>query len=403
VIGAGVVGAGIARELAARGARVTVVDSAPGVGGGCSYANAAVLAPEHVGPLATPALLREAPVQMLRRPPAVRVHPSRTLVPWLGRLTASAAPHRVTRVQAGLRELAAQSTRLHCELAEQGLNPTLSKRGAVDVYLRAPRHPAAGFLTAGELRELEPRLGHSVAGGFHHTEEWVTESRSYVRAMLRDAREHGADVRYSTHVQRLVHAGRRIVGVTTNRGSIRPDHVVLASGLHAGDLAGQVGLLLPLRGGRGYVIDVAAPHEPVSMPIRLKEHRVVITPLEDRVRVCGSIEFGEEGRPADLRRADALLEVAVKAVPALRGRPVLDRWAGDRPCSADGVPAIGSSSAQRNLSVAVGHGMWGLVLAPVTAQLVAAQVLGGPPEQGPEPYGWLHPDRFTPRLARATA
>ena len=137
------------------------------------------------------------------------------------------------------------------------------------------------------------------------------------------------------------------------------------------------------------------------MPIRLKEHRVVITPLQDRVRVCGSIEFGDEGRPADLRRADALLEVAVRAVPALRGRPVIDRWAGDRPCSADGVPAIGSTAATRNLSVAVGHGMWGLVLAPVTAQLVATQVLGGPTGQGPEPHGWLHPDRFTPHLARA--
>jgi D-amino-acid dehydrogenase len=396
VIGAGVVGASIARELAARGARVTILDRAPGIGGGCSYANAALLAPDHVGPLATPALLREVPGQMLRRPPAVRVRPSRDLTPWLGKLVASATPHRAKLTQAGLRQLALESTRLHCALAELGLNPTLEKKGAVDVYLRSVRPGMSGMLTSQALRVLEPGLAPAVSGGFHHTEEWVVESRSYVGTMLEDAQDHGAEVLHHTNARQFIQASRRLSGVETNRGTIHFDHAVLASGVEAGYLARQVGLSIPLRGGRGYVIDVEAPQGTLAMPVRLKEHRVVVTPLEDRVRVCGSMEFGDENRPADLRRADMLLAVAARAVPGLKGQRVIDRWAGERPCSPDGVPLIGKTAATANLSIAAGHGMWGLILAPITARVISNELIDG---NSNGQYPWLNPDRFTPDMA----
>lgn len=398
MVGAGVIGASIGRELARRGARVVVLDRASGVGGGCSYANAGILAPDHVSPLATPALLREAPVQMVRRPPAVRVRPARGLTPWLGRLAASATPSRARLAQDRLRQLANESTLLHCELAESGHNPTLRKTGAVDVWMRRPRGTVEGMLSTVELAALEPGVA-AVAGGVHHSEEWTVESRSYVRAMLADAVTHGGEVVFDATVHRLVLRDGGVVALDTSAGPVEVDHVVLASGVESGALAEQVGLRLPLRGGRGYVVDVAAPARTLGQPVRLKEHRVVITPLGDRVRVAGSIEFGDETRSADLRRADALLEVATRAVPGLRGRPVLDRWAGERPCTPDGVPVIGGTEVVRNLSVATGHGMWGLILAPVTARLVADHLIADRPatDHGGDDPAWLSPDRFAPR------
>ncbi|MFC7490789.1 MULTISPECIES: NAD(P)/FAD-dependent oxidoreductase [unclassified Knoellia] len=395
VIGAGVIGASTARELARRGASVVVLDRASGVGGGCSYANAGILAPDHVSPLATPALLREAPLQMVRRPPAVRVRPASGLAPWLGELAASATPTRARVAQARLRQLANESTHLHRELGAHSLNPTLRKTGAIDVYLRRPRGRVAGLLSPTEVRDLEPGLA-PVAGGLHHTEEWVVESRSYVRAMLDDAMAHGAEVLFGAQVQHQLLSGGRVAALDTTLGRIRVGHVVLASGVDSGVLADQVGVRLPLRGGRGYVVDVAAPDGALAQPVRLKEHRVVITPLPDRVRVAGSIEFGDEARFADLRRADALFEVATRAVPGLRGAPVLDRWAGERPCTPDGVPVIGPTHAVPNLSVATGHGMWGLILAPVTARLIAGQAIDHRDDPG---LAWLSPDRFARRGA----
>ena len=390
VIGAGVVGASIARDLAMGGARVTLLDQAAGIGGGCSYANAAILAPDHVTPLATPALLREAPIQMLRRPAAVRVRPARGLAPFLGRLAASAAPARARVAQGRLRELAHESTLLHQELADRGVSPTLRKTGAIDVYLRAPRHGLAQLLSPRDLRTLEPRLA-AVVGGTHHRDEWTLESRSYVSATLADAASHGAVVRFATHVERLDVHRDGAVEVVTALETIRAGHLVLAAGLASTALARQVGLHLPLRGGRGYVVDLAADGDLPRLPIRIKEHRIVVTPLADRVRVCGSIEFGNESRRVDLTRADALLAVATTVLPELAGRPVLDRWAGERPCTRDGIPVIGTSREVPSVSVATGHGMWGLILAPVTAQLISAPLLGG--ARSPS-LDWLAPDRF---------
>jgi D-amino-acid dehydrogenase len=293
VIGAGAVGAATARSFAAGGVSVTVVDRASGVGGGCSYANAGILAPDHVMPLATPALLLEAPVQMLRRPPAVRVGPARGLGSWLAHLTASATPARARLLTTRLQDLAHASTRLHVELAEQGLNPTLRKSGAIEVYLRPTKSgTATNALSPAELHDLEPGLANVVAG-FHRTDEWTVESRSFVQSMLDDARRHGADVRFSTTVGAFVRDGDgRITSVQTDQGRVHADHVVLASGLDSAALAQQVGLTLPIRGGRGYVIDVAGGGDILRTPVRLKEHRVVVTPASrpdprlrlDRVR-----------------------------------------------------------------------------------------------------------------------
>ncbi|MEV0283465.1 FAD-dependent oxidoreductase [Kribbella sp. NPDC050820] len=391
VIGLGVVGASVTRELARQGLSVLAVDRAQGVGGGCSYANAAILAPSHVTPLATPALLREAPVQMVRRPPAVRVRPDLRLLPWLGRLASAAG--RADAVEAKLRDLAFESTQLHCQLASDGLNPTLRKTGALDVFMQQPRRRQTALLTAVALRQREPALARVVAGTYD-SEEWTLESRSFVTSMLADADAAGAVTSFGTTVERVVIRSGRVAGVQVDGREIPANHVVLAAGLQSAELAAQAGVRLPLRGGRGHVVDVSVPHRGPKIPVRLKEHRIVITPLDDRVRVCGAIEFGKETRPVDQRRGEALRELAIKVLPVLADCPVVDRWSGERPCTWDGVPVIGMSNLVPNLAVATGHGMWGMILAPITGRLVSQAIANSSPTED-----WLSPDRFTPKAA----
>ena len=395
IIGAGGVGACIAQQLAFQGQSVVVVDAADGIGGGCSYANAGILAPSHVGPLATPALLKEAPAQMLRQPPAVRVDPDPRLAPWLSALTASAVPGRAQRGTDRLRQLAHLSTALHLELAEAGLSSTLHKTGAVDVYLQQPRPTPPGFMTADELRSLEPSVARA-SGGTHEDAEWVMDSRSFVTSMLEDARRHGAEVRFGAWVTEIVVEAGRAQAVQTTKGTLSTQHVVLAAGLGSRELAARAGVHLPLRGGRGYVVDVAKPADAPQMPVRVKDHRIVVTPMAEWVRVAGSIEFGREGRPVDASRGKALLEVAATVLPCLQGATILDLWGGDRPCTPDGLPIIGAPESLPNLHVAAGHGMWGMILAPISAALTRDRILDGQPDPV---SSWLRPDRF-PRWVR---
>ncbi|WP_297746688.1 FAD-binding oxidoreductase [uncultured Tessaracoccus sp.] len=393
VVGAGVVGASIAQQLARAGRDVVVVDAADDIGGGCSYANAGILAPDHVGPLATPALLLEAPQQMLRRPPAVTVGLDPSLVPFLTSLMLSAAPARAKRGSERLRQLAWTSVRMHQELADAGLSPHLTKTGALNIYT-THQSPRPGLIDGDAVSELEPAVVGACAGTVEQ-EEWTLGPRGYIKAMLDDAARHGADLRQSTRVTKLASDGGRVVEAHTEQHIIRADHVILATGLGGIALAAQVGIRLPIRGGRGYIVDLEVPDGAPRMPVRFQHHRVVVTPILDRVRVAGALEFGDESRPKDLSRADDLLEVAARHMPVLGSAKVIERWAGDRPCSSDGLPIIGTSSALPNLHVAAGHGMWGMILAPVTADIIRDAVITG----DANPTGrWLGPDRFQRRL-----
>lgn len=382
VVGAGVVGATVAMEAARSGRTVTVVDAAGDVGGGCSYANAALLAPDHVTPLATPAALRDAGRQLVRRPPALTVRPQPSLLPWLTKLALSARGKRARAGAAALSEWAHRSADRHAAWAADGRSSTFNRTGAIDIRLRRP-----GGLTPAELIALEPSLG-AVAGGVHHRDEAVTESRTYVREMLAQARAHGARIEFGQRVEGLERRGDRVTGVRVATGVVPADQVVLCTGL-AADLAAEVGLRLPLRGGRGYVIDLQPSGDTPRMAVRLPEHRVVVTPLADRVRVAGAMDFGREGRPVDLTRARQLVGAAARGIPALAERPVIDLWAGERPCTSDGLPIIGRTEAAPRLSLALGHGMWGLILAPVTAEQIIAGF-----SAAPEPDHPFSPDRF---------
>ncbi len=385
VVGAGVIGATTAYQLAQHGSDVLVLESGRDVGAGCSYANAGVIAPDHVGPLATPALVAEGARQLFSRPPAVRVTPRPTLLPWLAGVIASARAARSGPATQVLRSLAHRSAALHADYASRGLSSTYRKTGALEVYLERTGH---GDLDPHAARALVPSLG-PVTGAHRSPDEAVVESRAYVRSMLEAAAEAGADIRFGCDVERLTLSDGAVTGVVGGHRARHAHQVVLATGLATPRLARQAGLRLPMRGGRGYVVDVRADGAP-DLPVRLKERRMVITPFRDRLRVCGLMQFGAERAPLRRARVGAMLEMLGRALPGVRVDKVIDTWVGERPCTRDGMPVIGRSARVPGLTLAAGHGMWGLILSPVTAEIVTAQLLDG---ANPDTE-LLSPDRF---------
>jgi D-amino-acid dehydrogenase len=123
----------------------------------------------------------------------------------------------------------------------------------------------------------------------------------------------------------------------------------------------------------------------------MAERRVVATPLEGRLRLAGTLELTGTDQGVDARRVDAIVAAARRALPHLASRRTLEVWRGLRPCTPDGLPAIGRAPRVENAVLATGHGMWGLQLAPLTARLVAALVSG---ERPAHDLGPLRPDRF---------
>jgi glycine/D-amino acid oxidase-like deaminating enzyme len=163
--------------------------------------------------------------------------------------------------------------------------------------------------------------------------------------------------------------------VTTDTGERRHDAVVVATGVWLGALARRFGVRQPVQAGRGYSFSVPVERMPAG-PLYFPQQRVACTPLGNRLRVAGMMEFRRPDEPLDPRRITAIVD-AVR--PFLSGVDLDDRqdeWVGSRPCTGDGLPLLGGTTSPR-VFVAGGHGMWGIALGPVTGMLMAQTVLKG--------------------------
>jgi D-amino-acid dehydrogenase len=408
IVGGGVIGAMTALELAEQGASVVVLERGAELAWGCSAGNAGIVGASHVTPLATPAAVRDGIRWMLRPDSPFFVRPRLGVIPWLTRFVASATPAQVQRSAATLQAMATRSAQRHAELDRAGLDAGYHQGGLLDVFRSQPAFDtaradaAAGeALTATEVATLAPQLGGGdVVGGVFHREEAHCDPLRFVLAVGAWAAALGVSVRTRTEVLGVRRHGERISALQTTQGELLVDEVVLAAGVWSGQLARELDLALPLEGGKGYHVDVEAQLGDPSFPIWLHEHRVVITPNGPRTRLAGTLELTGTDQSIDPRRVDAIVDAATHALPALASRPRLHVWRGLRPCTPDGLPVIGRAPGADNVTIATGHGMWGLQLAPITAELVASIIREQPSAVDLSP---LRADRFDPPWRHVTA
>ncbi|WP_168582762.1 NAD(P)/FAD-dependent oxidoreductase [Gephyromycinifex aptenodytis] len=413
IIGAGVVGVTIAWELARRGVQVSVVDAADGPGGACSHANAGLIAPGHVDALATPATLIEGLSSLHRRTGPFRLSPHPAVLPYALRMARSSTPARAQRHGDLLRELAVESLHRHVELPRLGVQTGIRRAGSLDVLSSKARAAAARaeaarpgdqrrdvtlaghdthagqLLNAEQVAALEPALA-PVPGAIRHSQDAHVDSREYLAGMVRACAELGVPVRWGVRVRRLERCSGARLELVAPGVRMEADHVVIAAGLESARIGASLGLRLPLISGKGYVVDLADSGVELGRPVTFMEDRVVATPYDDVLRLCGTFELGGVPDTIDARRVEGILAVGRRRLPGLRTDNVVQMWAGQRPCSADGMPLIGRSRVHPGVAVAAGHGMWGLTLAPATARLVADDLC----EQRGVPAP-LSADRFT--------
>jgi D-amino-acid dehydrogenase len=182
-------------------------------------------------------------------------------------------------------------------------------------------------------------------------------------------------------VQSVVVESGRATGVRLENGEVEGcDAVVLATGPYGANIARRLGVRLPLQPGKGYHRDVGiGPNGAPALRIAcvLIESSVFCTPLYTFVRFAGTMEFSGVNRVLRPRRLRQLTRAARAAFPGLGTARASSEWCGLRPMSVDGLPIVGPLGGVEGLSVATGHGMLGLTLAPVTGQIIARLVLEG--------------------------
>lgn len=397
VVGAGMVGLATAWFLQERGVDVEVLERRH-VGAGSSWGNAGWLTPALVTPLPEPAVLRYGVRAVLD--PASPVYVPPRVQPRLWRFLATFARHcTASRWQRGVEayhDVVRQALAAFDQLAADGVDATTrpaepllacfattaARDGLLDELAELDalgQKVAHDVLTPAQARERVPVLtDHVVSAVALHDQRFLDPPR-YVAALADAVRACGGTVTEGAPVVDIRDDGPHVV-VATRDDVRRYDAVVVATGAWLPELAARFGVRVPVQAGRGYSFTVPADPMPVS-PVYLPAQRVACTPLGERLRIAGMMEFRGPDEPLDGRRIRAIVD-AVR--PFLRGVDLEDRrdeWVGSRPCTPDGLPLIGATSSPR-VFAAGGHGMWGIVLGPVTGRLVAHAVVTGeePPE-----------------------
>jgi glycine oxidase len=347
VIGAGIVGCAVAYELARRGASVQIVDDRP-AGMGATQASAGVLAPYIEG-------REDGPLLHL----AIK---SLDLYDGFVARVTSISGLPVTYRRDGTLDIAADEAalgRLRTSAAH------LANRGV-----------AAQLLDAQAVRAEEPYLSEEVLGGLVIPSHGYVVASELTRALAGAARRHGAQLIERGRVKKISRSGGDLV-VATERGSLTGNGVVIAAGSWSGQIEiGGVESHLPVRPVRGQLLHLAWQGQILRRT--LWGDRCYLVPWQDGTLLVGATveEAGFDERTTTAGVRD-LIDAACELVPHAWTAGFLAARAGLRPASSDGLPIIGCSAVLPNLMYATGHYRNGVLLAPLTAQLVADAMLDG--------------------------
>jgi thiazole synthase len=336
IVGGGVVGLAIAVELKRQGAKVTVISK--DFTQAASHAAAGMLAP-----LAEK--LSSSPLLDL----CLR---SRWLYPeWTQKL------EELTGIDTGY---------LPCGI----LAPTYSQPSKLEANLEDPR---TVWLDREAINLYQPGLSDLVAGGWWYPEDGQVDNRCLMRSLLQAAQTLGIELKEGVSVKAIQQKQGRVDGVLTDGGQLTAEQYVLAAGSWSRQL-----LPLPVRPVKGQMLSLRMPqklHQPFPLQRVLFGEDIYLVPRQDGRLIVGAtvedVDWTPFNTPSGIQ---SLLAKTIKLYPAAADWQIEEFWWGFRPGTPDELPILGRSACE-NLFLATGHYRNGILLAPITASLMADLIL----------------------------
>lgn len=393
VVGAGIVGVCTAWHLLRRGVDVTLIDrDEPGLG--CSYGNAGALSFGSVAPLAMPGVMRDA-LSMLLDPAAPLRIPLSYLpkaAPWLWRFVRASQPDEVRRISNVLSSVLAHSIEKHIEILGEVGAPELAHRtGQLHLYpdeqwlakdtmswaLRREHGLRIERLGRGEILELEPEVGPDYTVAMFTPDQGMSVNPyRQVTAIASDfARRGGRVVR--DRVTAIEVEADSVRAVRGENAVYACNHAVICAGAWSMQLLAGLGYALPLESQRGYHVTVPSSEVKISRPVVAADRKVFLTPMEEGLRVAGTVEFGGLTRAPTRKRAEYLVRDLSRVFPRARIPADWSYWMGHRPCFPDTLPVMGQSR-HRGLWFNFGHGHLGLTMSAPSGEILARAICREP-------------------------
>jgi glycine oxidase len=372
IIGGGIIGLSLSIELRKRGASVLVVErgepgreashAAGGMLVNCLFETPAVLQPlatasARMYPEFVYELQLESGTNVDLRDQGTILFLSSKHIRQLGLSAAALAPADWGELEPALSKLTLDQ---EFDLKEDGLD-----QEEIAMALNA-MHPAAFYL---KERSVDPR--------------------ALTAAALKAAKHRGVDISSGDEVTAVNLSDGQVTGITTKKTSFLAPKVVNCAGAWSGQIAPHA---FPVRPVKGQMLCLISPSRNLLRHV-IRAPDVYLIPRSDgRILVGATVEEAGFDKRTDVATVQRLHHAALALVPELRNAKILEDWAGLRPGTPDALPILGATQTP-GYYVATGHFRDGILLAPITAEVMAQVITGTNCKYDLTPFS---PARFPP-------
>lgn len=289
-----------------------------------------------------------------------------------------------------LQPLASASARMYPEFVhelqiESGMDVDLRDQGAIvfpppEHVEEKPGFSLEGLLPA-PLAELEPALADPKRPAFLLKERSV-DPRALTAAALITAKRREVDISSGDGVTSVNTTEGRVSGVATRKTSFLAPTVVNCAGAWSGQILPHA---FPTRPVKGQMLCLVFPTRGLLKHV-IRTPEVYLIPRSDgRILVGTTLEEAGFDKRTDVATIQGLHRAAIALIPELKNAKILEDWAGLRPGTPDGLPILGATSTP-GYYVATGHFRDGILLAPITASVMALVVRGRNPDHDLTPF-----------------
>lgn len=268
------------------------------------------------------------------------------------------------------------STRVRIEYARDGKLEIAHDEGSAQRLRDRYGNSPVELIDADQARELVPALSEEIRGAALIRNDHRVDNRALGLALWHVAAAHGAAFELGATAVGVERQGHQLRVLLADGTAAAADQVVIAAGAWSRQIAG-IPHTIPVDPVRGQMLALRMVPPPF-IPVLQSAHCYLIPRADGRILIGATVEnagFTIQNTVGGLR---SLLNAAVQLVPLLEHAPVIESWAGLRPGTPDDLPILGPDPELPGLIHATGHYRNGILLAPVTAELIAGFIAGAP-------------------------
>ena len=387
IVGAGIQGISNALFLQKKGFQVTIFDRDEPGSPAASYGNAGHFSPYASVPINRPDVLTDVPSMLLSStgPLALKWNYVLKMMPWFLQFIRNCTTKKMMHTAKNMHQILDLALPAYDELFDEiELGGLVEKKGILyiwndqslksrdlEIKVRNELGVDQQVVTPKEIHDLEPNLKPIYHGGVYYQYGRHARNPKKILLKLYDLFLKKGGKFLKINVKDINFNDEKPV-IKTEIQSFLFDKIVIACGSFSKKLTDNLDEKIPLDTERGYHVHFKDCDHLLSRPVIFQNRGFGITPMEQGLRVVGTVEFGGLDNPLSKLRVKNLINNAKYMMGDLPEHE--DEWLGFRPTLPDYLPVIGPSKKYKNVFYCFGHHHLGWTLGPISGKIISAMI-----------------------------